>query len=65
MLHFIVMMIKETIIVNLFALFYVKLVISEFLNFPLLSASQIAPKFYSFVEQRRAKISLGVEANSI
>ena len=39
-----------------------KLSIYKILNFPLESPSQIAPKFYSFVEQCRTEIQTQVEA---
>ena len=42
-----------------------KLTVSKFSNFPLLNPSQIAPKFYSLVEQCRAKKSTWVEADII
>ena len=42
-----------------------KLTVLKFSNFPLLNPSQIAPKFYSLVEQCRAKNSTWVEADSI
>ena len=42
-----------------------KLTVSKFSNFPLLNPSQIAPKFYSLVEQCRAKNSTWVEADTI
>ena len=38
-----------------------KLPVSKFSNFPLLNPSQIAPKFYSLVEQCRAKNFTWVE----
>ena len=42
-----------------------KLTVSKFSNFPLLNPSQIAPKFYSLVEQCRAKNSTWFKADSI
>ena len=42
-----------------------ELTFCKFLNFPLVSPSQIALKFYSLVEQFIAKILPGMEADSI
>ena len=50
---------------SLFCHYGLKLKVSKISNFPLLNPSQIAPKFYSLVEQCRAKNSTRVEADSI